>query len=91
MDAVWQRVMALAQAAQKQGGRPQDAAPSSTAKGPAEKEFGADLEFHALRLNSTQEEATLDPQSAFGGQGIQERCSVPLSWFTLLDIICGAM
>ncbi|CAK0786311.1 hypothetical protein CVIRNUC_009524 [Coccomyxa viridis] len=65
--------VAKLQAAQKQGGRPQDAAPSSTAKGPAEKEFGADLEFHALRLNSTQEEATLDPQSAFGGQGIQER------------------
>ena len=61
------------QNARKQGGRPQDAAPSSAAKAPAEKEFGADLEFHALRLNSPQDEATLDPQSGFDRLGTQER------------------
>ena len=83
--------MALVQAAQKQGGRPQDAMPSSTAKAPAENEFGADLEFHALRLTNTQEEATLDAQSGAFGLGTHERCSVPLSLFTLLDIICGAI
>ena len=73
IDTVWQRVMTLVQAAQKQGGRPQDATPSSTAKVPVEKEFGADLEFHALRLNSTQDEAMLDPQSGVDEMGTQER------------------
>ena len=77
-DTVWHRVMTRMQAAQKQGARPQDAAPSSTAKAPVEKEFGADLEFHALRLSSMQEEATLDPQSGFQGLGTHERCSIPL-------------
>ena len=73
INILWQRPMALVQAAQKQGGRPQDAAPSSTARALVEKEFGADLEFHALRLNSTQDEAMLDPQSGFDGLGTQER------------------
>jgi len=43
-------------------------------------EFGADLDFHALRLHDTAEQAALDDQIGFDALGQQQRCSQCLYW-----------
>ena len=61
------------QAARKQGGKPQAAQQQSAAKAPQEKEFGADLEFHALRLHDPAEQAALDTHTGFDELNQQQR------------------
>ena len=61
------------QAARKQGSKAQAAQQHSAAEAPQAKEFGADLEFHALRLLIPAEQAELDTQSGLDGSAQQQR------------------
>ena len=73
------------QAARKQGSKPQAAPQQSAVKAPQEKEFGADLEFHALRLHDPAEQATLNTQAGFDELSQQQRCCHCLSLMTAID------
>ena len=64
------------QAARKQGSKPEGTAQRGAAKEPAQREFGSDLEFYALRLHSTKEEAALDTHGGLDAFGAQPRCSI---------------
>ena len=61
------------QAARRQGSKPQAAQQHGVAEAPQAKEFGADLEFHALRLLVPAEQAELDTHSGLDASAQQQR------------------
>ena len=66
------------QAARKHGSKPQAAQQQGAAKAPQEKEFGADMAFHALRLHDPAEQATLNTQAGVNELTQQHRsCYCP--------------